>query len=84
MKKKKLTNKERDAALGGLSNNDKIIWKEILELKQEVLEFKQHFTLYLDYRQKVFKEEVKDYHEFVKGIVEEFEKQQRSGDKKGA
>ena len=77
MKKKKLTNKERDEALGGLSNNDRILWKEILEMKQ-------HFALYLDYRQKVFKEEVEDYNKFVKGIVEEFEKQQRSENKEGA
>ena len=77
MKKKKLTNKERDEVLGGLSNNDKI-------LRQEILEVKQHFALYLDYRQKVFKEEIEDYNKFVKGIVEEFEKQQRSENKEGA
>ena len=84
MKKKKLTNKERDEAIGGLGNNDRILWKEILDLKQEVLEIKQHFALNLDYRQKVFKEEVEDYNKFVKGIVEEFEKQQRSENKEGA
>ena len=77
MKKKKLTNKERDEAFVGLSNNDRILWKEILEVKQ-------HFALYLDYREKVFKEEIEDYNKFVTGIVEEFEKQQRSEDKKGA
>ena len=77
MKKKKLTNKERDEAIEGLSNNDRILWKEILEMKQ-------HFALYLDYRQKVFKEDIEDYNKFVKGIVKEFEKQQRSEDKKGA
>ena len=77
MKKKKLTNKERDEVLSGLSNNDRILWKEILEVKQ-------HFALYLDYRQKVFKEEVEGYNKFVKSIVEEFEKQQRSENKEGA
>ena len=77
MKKKKLTNKERDEAIEGLSNNDRILWKEILEARQ-------HFALYLDYRQKVFKEEIEDYNKFVKGIVEEFEKQQRSENKEGA
>ena len=77
MKKKKLTNKERDEAIAGLSNNDRMLWKEILETKQ-------HFALYLDYRQKVFKEKIEDYNKFVKGIVEEFEKQQRSENKEGA
>ena len=76
MKKKKLTNKERDEALGGLSNNDRILWKEILEVKQ-------YFSLYLDYRQKVFKEKVEDFTEFVNGLIEEFEKKQRSGNKEG-
>ena len=76
MKKKKLTNKERDEAIAVLSNNDRALWKEILETKQ-------HFALYLDYRQKVFKEEIEDYNKFVNGLVEEFEKQQRSEDKKG-
>ena len=76
MKKKKLTNKERDEAIAGLSNNDRILWKEILEVKQ-------YFSLYLDYRQKVFKEEVGDFTKFVNGLIEEFEKQQRSGNKEG-
>ena len=77
MKKKKLTNKERDEAIAGLSNNDMILRKESFEMKQ-------YFTLYLDYRQKVFKEEVEDFTKFVNGLIEEFEKQQRSGDKEGA
>ena len=76
MKKKKLTNKERDEAIAGLSNNDRILWKEILEVKQ-------YFSLYLDYRQKVFKEKVEDFTEFVNGLIEEFEKKQRSGNKEG-
>ena len=76
MKKKKLTNKERDEDIEGLSNNDRILWKEILEARQ-------NFALYLDYRQKVFKEEIEDYNKFVNGLVEEFEKQKRSEDKKG-
>ena len=76
MKKKKLTNKERDEAIAGLSNNDRILWKEILEVKQ-------YFSLYLDYRQKVFKEKVEDFTEFVNGLIEEFEEKQRSGNKEG-
>ena len=69
MKKKKLTNKERDEAIAGLSNNDMILRKESFEMKQ-------YFTLYLDYRQKVFKEKVEDFTEFVNGLIEEFEKKQ--------
>ena len=76
MKKKKLTNKERDEAIAGLSNNDRILLKKILETQQ-------HFSLYLDYRQKVFKEKVEDFTEFVNGLIEEFEKRQKSEDKKG-
>tara|TARA_Y100000310_G_scaffold69637_1_gene65167 strand:- start:311 stop:544 length:234 start_codon:yes stop_codon:yes gene_type:complete len=76
LKKKKLTNKERDEAIAGLSNNDRILWKENLEMKQ-------YFSLYLDYRQKVFKEKVEDFTEFVNGLIEEFEKKQRSGNKEG-
>ncbi len=77
MKKKKLTNKERDEIIG-------MLWKGLLEVRKEILETRQHFAVYLDYREKVFKEEIEDYNKFVTGIVEEFEKKQRSEDKKGA
>ena len=71
MKKKKLTNKERDEIIG-------MLWKGLLEVRKEILETRQHFAVYLDYREKVFKEELEDYNKFVTGIVEEFEKKQRS------
>ena len=77
MKKKKLTNKERDEIIG-------MLWKGLLEVRKEILEIKQHFAVNLDYREKVFKEKIEDYNKFVTGIVEEFEKQKRSEDKKGA
>ena len=77
MKKKKLTNKERDEIIG-------MLWKGLLEARKENLETRQHFAVYLDYREKVFKEEIEDYNKFVTSIVEEFEKKQRSEDKKGA
>ena len=77
MKKKKLTNKERDEIIG-------MLWKGLLEVRKEILEIKQHFAVNLDYREKVFKEKIEDYNKFVTGIVEEFEKKQRSEDKKGA
>ena len=70
MKKKKLTNKERDEII-------RMLWKETLEMRQ-------HFGVYLDYREKVFKEKKEDYNKFVTGIVEEFEKKQRSENKEGA
>ena len=65
MKKKKLTNKERDEIIS-------MLWKEIVEIKQI-------FSLYLEY-----KKETEKYNKFVKAKAEEFEKQQRSEDKKGA
>ena len=77
MSKKKLTNKEITEAISGLSNND-------LLLRQEVLETKQMFSLYLQYRTEVLNDNVEDFNSFVKEKVEEFEKQQRSEITKGA
>jgi len=72
LKRKKLTNKERDEAIGGLSSNDQILYNKILNIDNLL-------GLYLEY-----KEETEKFNKFVKGKVEEFEKKQRSGDKKGA
>ena len=71
MKKNKLTRKEIENALNGLSGNDQILWKEILE-------FKQVFSLYLEYRK-----ETEKFSKFVTSKAKEFE-QQRSEDKQGA
>ena len=59
-------------AIAGLNSNDQILWKEVVEIKQI-------FSLYLEHRK-----ETEKFNKFVKGKVEEFEKKQRSGDKKGA
>ena len=75
MKKSKLTNKELTSAISGLSNNDQILIKELLE-------FKQLFELYLEYRNKAFNEDVKGFNDFVKAKINEFERQQRSKIKK--
>ena len=75
MKKSKLTNKELTSAISGLSNNDQILIKELLE-------FKQLFELYLEYRNKAFNEDVKGFNGFVKAKINEFERQQRSKIKK--
>ena len=72
MKKKKLTNKELTEVISGLNQNDKILWKEILEIKQV-------FSLYL-----ACIEHTDKFNKFVKDKVEEFEKQQRSKITKGA
>ena len=72
MKKKKLTNKEITKVLGELSNNDQTLWKEILEIKQV-------FSLYLECIEHTDK-----FNKFVMAKTKEFEKQQRSEDKKGA
>ena len=63
-------------AIAGLSYNDQI-------LRKESIENKQIFSLYLQYRKKVFNEDIEDFNKFVKAMVEEFEKQQRSEIKKG-
>lgn len=75
MRKSKLTNKELTSAISGLSSNDQILMKELLE-------FKQLFELYLEYRNKAFNEDVKGFNDFVKAKINEFERQQRSKIKK--
>ena len=72
MKKKKLTNKERDEAIEGLSNNDQILYNKILHIDNLL-------GLYLEYRK-----ETEKFSKFVKVKAEEFEKQQRSENKEGA
>ena len=67
LKKKRLAKIEE--AIDGLSNNDQIIWKEILETKQII-------SLYLEYNKDTDK-----FNKFVKAKVKEFE--QRSKDNKG-
>ncbi len=71
MKKNKLTRKEIENALNGLSSNDQILWKETLELRQV-------FSLYLEYRK-----ETEKFSKFVTSKAKEFE-QQRSENKEGA
>ena len=71
MKKKKLTNKERDEAIAGLSNNDQILYNKILHIDNLL-------GLYLEYR-----EDTDNFGKFVKVKAEEFEKRQKSEDKKG-
>ena len=70
MKKKKLTNKERDNAIEGLHNNDQILYNKILNIDNLL-------GLYLEYRKDTDK-----FDKFVKGKVEKFEQQQRSEIKK--
>ena len=67
LKKKRLAKIEE--AIDGLSNNDQIIWKEMLETKQII-------SLYLEY-----KKDTDKFNKFVKAKVKEFE--QRSEDTKG-
>jgi hypothetical protein len=72
LKKKKLTNKEITEAIGGLNQN-------CLLLRKENLETRQIFSLYLEHTG-----ELEKFNKFVKARIEEFEKQQRSEDKRGA
>ena len=62
MSKKKLTNKEITEALGRLSDNDHI-------LNQFILEVKQIFGLYLEYRKETYKESPDKFNDFVKAKV---------------
>ena len=78
MKKKKLTNRELNESIEGLSNNDQMLLKGVVENKKEIFETKQIVSLYLEY-----KGDTDNFNKFVKGKVEEFE-QQRSENKKGA
>jgi len=71
LKKNKLTRKEIENALNGLSSNDQILWKETLELRQV-------FSLYLEYRK-----ETEKFSKFVTSKAKEFE-QQRSENNEGA
>jgi len=71
LKKKKLTNKERDEAIEGLSNNNQILYNKILQIDNLL-------GLYLEYRK-----ETEKFNKFVMDKAKEFEKQQRSEDKKG-
>jgi len=72
LKKKTLTRKEIEKAIGGLCNNDQVLYDKILQIDNLL-------GLYLEYRK-----DTENFGEFVKARAEEFEKQQRSGDKKGA
>tara|TARA_Y100001951_G_C11053729_1_gene137022 strand:+ start:291 stop:479 length:189 start_codon:yes stop_codon:yes gene_type:complete len=58
-------------AIAGLSSNDQILWKEVVEMKQL-------FSLYLEHRK-----ETEKFSKFVKAKVEEFENKQRSKITKG-
>ena len=75
MKKKKLTNREITEGLGSLYNNDQMLYKEIVEVKQAL-------SLYLQYREEAYKEKVKGFNDFVKAKTEQSEQQQRSENKK--
>ena len=71
MKKKKLTSKEIEKAIGGLSTNDQYLYDKILQIDNLL-------GLYLEYR-----EDTEKFNKFVTSKAEEFE-QQRSDNKKGA
>ena len=70
MKKNKLTRKEMEQAIGGLSNNDQILHDKLLQIDNLL-------GLYSEYRK-----DTEEFNKFVIAKAEEFE--QRSKDKKGA
>ncbi len=71
MKKNKLTRKEIENAIGGLSNNDQILHDKILQIDNLL-------GLYLEYRK-----DTEQFNRFVILKAEELERQ-RSEDKQGA
>jgi hypothetical protein len=70
LKKKALTKKEIDNALGGLSNNDQILFNKVLQIDNL-------FGLYLEYRK-----DTEKFNKFVTSKAEELERQQ-SDNKEG-
>ena len=71
MKKSKLTRKEIEKAIDGLSNNDQIIYNKLIQIDNL-------FGLYLEYRK-----DTEKFSKFVTSKAKEFE-QQRSENKEGA
>ena len=71
LKKSKLTRKEIEQAIDGLSNNDQY-------LNNKIVQIDNLFGLYLEYRK-----DTEKFSKFVKSKAKEFE-QQRSEDNKGA
>jgi hypothetical protein len=69
LKKNKLTRKETEQAISGLSANDQILHETILQIDNL-------FGLYLEYRK-----DTEEFNKFVIAKAKEFE--QRSKDKKG-
>jgi len=79
LKKKKLTSKEIEKAIGGLNNNDQY-------LNNKMLQMNYLWGLYLEFRKEVFKEDTEEFNKFVTeklDKVKEFE-QQRSENKERA
>lgn len=70
MKTKTLTRKEIHKALDGLSGN-------CLILREEILEIKNIFTLYLQY-----KKELNNFNKFVRSEADKFEQKQKAENKK--
>ena len=71
MKKSKLTRKEIEKAIEGLSGNDQI-------LNNKIVQIDNLFGLYLEYRK-----DTEEFQKFVTSKAKEFE-QQRSEDTRGA
>ena len=72
LKKSKLTRKEIEQAIGGLSNNDQVLHNKLLQIDNLL-------GLYLEYRK-----DTEKFNEFVKAKAKEFETKQRSENTEGA
>ena len=71
MKKSKLTRKEIEKAIGGLSNNDQFLHNKLEQIDNLL-------GLYLEYRK-----DTEKFNKFVMAKAKEFESEQRSEDKEG-
>jgi|TARA_R100000656_G_scaffold23765_1_gene21049 hypothetical protein len=77
LKKRKLTNKDIEKAIEGLSNNDQFLHDKLLQIDNLL-------GLYFEWRKTVFKEDTDGFNEFVMAKAKEFEQKQRSENKEGA
>ncbi len=86
MKKKALTKKEINEAIGGLSNNDNLLLDKIAQVEGKLLQIENFFGLYFEFRKVTYKEDPEAFNKFVTSWTEKAEEfeQQRSKDKEGA
>ena len=86
MKKKALTKKEINEAIGGLSDNDNLLIENDNLLRDKLLRIENFLGLYFEFRKIAYKEDPEEFNKFVTSRTEKAEEfeQQRSKDTEGA